>query len=434
MVFPFLHLPAELQDEVLNHLSLYSDLKNLCLLSKELSTTATRQLYYRVDLRLRSGSGSSTMRKSYEEKELQRLQKIRSLLLQPANLRFVRVFKTGEFGQDSTLLTDQLLPLFQKDSLLKFSYSTISTRCFPTPLQLQFLLGRQKQLHNLRLYSHLVPWIERSLEKREAGQKALASSFTKLDVGSSIEWEMTSTILFWPLKNLDLSLLQSLSLHGYILPECVPALIDLFAGQSFVSLTKLSLIEIGQSLKTLGLRSTLTLDNVPSLKSLVIHDSDIVRGPIPTLAFPYHFQLQSLKISSLFDVYGLTSLLTEIRGLENLMIETCKQVRKVDQEISDLADAIVLHKDTLQVFKLELDLWGLKRRPNTQQWDAAFVKKIQACKKIVDLSIPLVWNYPVSYCHNLFEEFPNLSSLVIFTEHARLGKVRSTISRPSVNY
>ena len=427
MVFPFLHLPLELQVEILNHLSLYSDLKKLCLLSKRFSIIATPRLYYRVDLRLRCDSKISTMRLSYEEP--QRLQKIRSLLLQPANLRLVRVFKTGQFGQESSLLIDQLLPLFQNDFLLKFSYFTTLTSCFPTPLQLQFLLGRQKHLHNLKLYSHLVPWL-----KHELGQSALAKSFTKLDIGSSSEWEMTrSTILFWPLKNLDLSLLQSLSLNGTnISPELIPALIQLFTGPFFVSLNKLSLITIGLPPKILGFRSALTLDNIRSLKSLVIHDCDIVLGPIPVLAFPYNFQLQSLTIWTTSDVEGLTHLLTQVRGLRYLMIGTSKQVCKVDQAILDLTDAIVLHKDTLQLLKLKLDLCRLRCGPSAQQWDAALVKKIQLCKKIVNLSIPLVWKQQAHYYRNLFAVFPNLSSLVISTGHARLAKVQLTISRASI--
>ena len=49
--FRFLHLPVELQFVVVNFISRYSDLKTLCLLSKEVSDMATPRLFYKVDLR-----------------------------------------------------------------------------------------------------------------------------------------------------------------------------------------------------------------------------------------------------------------------------------------------------------------------------------------------------------------------------------------------
>lgn len=91
------------------------------------------------------------------QKELKMLFWIHSLLFQPENLCFTRVFKTGRISPKSTILVDQLLPLLRKNSLIKFSYSPESEDCFPTPLQMQFLWGSQKLLQNLKLYSDMFP-------------------------------------------------------------------------------------------------------------------------------------------------------------------------------------------------------------------------------------------------------------------------------------
>lgn len=140
--------------------------------------------------------------------------RIYSLLREPANLRFIRVFKTdGWFDSESTVVMNRLMPLLREDFLTEFSYTVVDVSCFPTPLQLQLLLGRQKNLRNLKLYSHMVRWMEKFLNKLEPSQRVrLFKSFTELDIGSS--WHcrvMTLTTACWPLKNLDSCLLQSLS-------------------------------------------------------------------------------------------------------------------------------------------------------------------------------------------------------------------------------
>lgn len=130
--FPFLGLPVELQVEVVNNISLYSDLRALCLTSKEVSSIATPRLYYKVDLkRNRIDDGAKASRK----KKL--LSRIDSLLRGPANLSFIRIFQTDEtFRPKSTALMDRLMPLLREYFLIEFSYSTTSIFCFPTPSQM----------------------------------------------------------------------------------------------------------------------------------------------------------------------------------------------------------------------------------------------------------------------------------------------------------
>lgn len=402
ITFPFLGLPVELQVEVVNKISLYCDLRALCLTSKEVSSIATPRLYYMVDLT----RAMVSVRGMGQERQL--LSRIYSLLRGPANLKFIRVFKTDEkFQLKSTALMDRLMPLLREDFLIEFSYSTESIYGFPTPSQLQSLWGRQKNLRNLRLYSHMVPWLVEFLNKSEPTEKAcLLKSFTKLDILRS--WDgmtLNGTVLCWPLENLDLCLLQNLSLDGRGIPgRILLTLIDLFAGGFFTKLRKLSLCSI-------DFHRTLTLTNVPLLRSLFIIDC-YSTGPISLLEFPDKFQLGSLSICECGEVESVTLLLAQIKGLEHLTITTDEELYCVDETIIDLTSAIISHKDTLRVFETDL---GIEAEVSAPQWESYFVEKIQLCDKLVTLCLPLVSNQPTSYYRKLIANFPSLSILVIFT-------------------
>ena len=306
----FLNLPVELQAEVVNNISLYSDLKALCLVSKALCNIATPRIYHKVDLKTKSTRSQSGFPEEGQDRHM--LPRIRSLLLRPANLCFVKVFKTGWFGRESTILMDELLTLLPKDSLIKFSYSTDSESCFPTPLQMEFLWGRQKRLQNLKLYSHMVSRLEEFLQTRKPSEKALLKSFTKLSIGNFMDdLSTTPDELCWPLKNLDLCLLQSLSLSGIDCRDDFPAVMDLFAGQCFVNLAKLIFEEI-------SFEKTVTFTNVPKLKSLVIidcgndlQDANGDYGLALPFEFPDNFQLQSLTYWGYGEAEPLTHLLAE---------------------------------------------------------------------------------------------------------------------------
>lgn len=93
MAFPFLDLPVELQNNVVNNISCYSELKALRLVSKTLYDVTTPHLYYKVDLYTRDMCGR--YRIPNERQDQQMLSKIHSLLIKPANLCFVKVLKTG---------------------------------------------------------------------------------------------------------------------------------------------------------------------------------------------------------------------------------------------------------------------------------------------------------------------------------------------------
>lgn len=371
MAFPFLRLPVELQVEVVNNLSLYSDLKAFCLISKALQSIATPRIYYKIDLRMKDDYGNFGYI-DQKRKDLQMLPRIQSLLSQPANLRFVRVLKTGRFGVESTILMDRLLSLLRKDSLVKFKYSAQSRDCFPTPLQVEFLWGQQKHIQTLKLYSHMAPWLREFRNKRKPGQNALFKSFTELCIGGSVEcWKMTPAKLCWPLNNLDLCLLRSLSLNGGIIRHIFPAVVDLFASKSFVNLAKLSLIQI-------VFERTLTLTNVPSLKLLVIdYCSALNNSPNLPLIFPDNFQLQSLTYWSSGRVQLLTHLVAQVRDLENLIIGIPFYLDSLHQAVTDFTRTVMLHKNTLRQFKIIMPLHKYNGAIRALKGNAFFIERIQ---------------------------------------------------------
>ena len=130
-------LPAELQLEIIDNITRYSDLKILCLVSQHFYDIIIPRIYYKVDLRLKKDYGPDTYLNLSVNKNDENLKpRIRSLLFQPKNLHRVRILKTGQFGVGATHLMKQLLPLFPTNSMLKFSFSAQSCNSFPTPRQI----------------------------------------------------------------------------------------------------------------------------------------------------------------------------------------------------------------------------------------------------------------------------------------------------------
>lgn len=106
----------------MDQISYYSDLKALLLTSKELSDLAIPCLYKWVDLTTKPYDRFNE-RMSETDEDDQLSQKIESLLIEPANVRFVGGLRTGPFGIKSTQPMDRLLPLLPED-LMKDYMST----------------------------------------------------------------------------------------------------------------------------------------------------------------------------------------------------------------------------------------------------------------------------------------------------------------------
>ena len=399
ITFPFLSLPVELQTEAVNYLRNYSDLKALCLTSKHLFDIATPRLYYELDLRT--------------DNDCWLEQRIRSLVLQPANLRFVRIIKMPQLGPRDALLMGGVLPLLRQDSLTRFKFSVSSANQFPTPLQMRFIWNHQKNLQNQKLSWHMILELDEILEERGPSEVALLKSFTALDISNrtcdsnKIRDKNIRDILSLPLKILDLSILQKLRIGGLFIGSVIlPLLNTLFAGGSFVNLKKLTLFSV-------IFERALTLTNVPSLKSLALHKcmDNFVALPV-VLA-------DDIRLSTFFgeiwsNVEEMTLLLAQIKGgLESLHIKRGNRIKPVNRTYKEFVRAMIRHKDTLRVLNLELSLACINQL-DIILWELYVVQAIKCCKKIATLSLPLVANMPIDYYRGLIASFPDLETLTIY--------------------
>lgn len=206
----------------------------------------------------------------------------------------------------------------------------------------------------------MVSGLEEFLQKQNPSESTLLKSFTKLSIGNFKD--DLSTIpdeLYWPLKNLDLKILQSLSLNGFAYRHGFPAVMDLFAGQPFINLAKLIF-------EGVSFEKTVTFTNVPKLKSLVIvncknglANANGDYGVVLPLEFPDYLQLQSLEYWSHGEAEPLTHLLAQIRGLKKLVIGVLGPVLIDDQGKTDFTNALMLHRDTLRLFKIVGPIQGI---------------------------------------------------------------------------
>lgn len=114
----------------------------------------------------------------------------------------------------------------------------------------------------------------------------------------------------------------------------------------------------------------------------------------------------------------VTPLLAQIKGLQYLDVTSDTQVYESDdQDMIDFTSAVISHKNTLRGFEFKVDSMSDWNRgaASASLWDASFVKNIQLCSKLVNLSLPVVPNQPTSYYRELIASYPNLSNLTLFT-------------------
>ena len=398
--FSFLSLPPELQTEAVNYLREYSDLKALRLTSKQLSGIATPHLYYEVDLRTGSKDNASWMQ-----------QRINSLLLQPANLLFVRILKTPSLGPEETQLLGQLLPLLKQDSLTRFKYSAVTKNQFPTPIQMKFIWSHQKKLQNQKLYWHMVPSLEAIVNECGPSEVALLNSFTRLDINvcyhTSKSLDVMRNIMGRSLEVLDLSILQKLRIWG--IPSgfvILPLLNTLFANGSFINLKKLFISNV-------LFKKTVRLTKLPLLNSLTLQDFGNDVGILP-LELADDIRLSTFSGSAILQIEEMTPILAQIKGLESLHIKCREEVLSSTRAQQDFIHAIVSNnRDTLSVLNFELKLLGLTTLFNAYIWEFYITKEIQCCKKLVTLSLPRIEMPINSYCE-LIAALPNLETLTIY--------------------
>lgn len=308
---------------------------------------------------------------------------------------------------------DRLLPLLREDLLTELNYSTQSIKLFPTASQLQFLWCYQKKLQNLKIYSHIVPSLEEFFNKSGLiNQKGLLKSFTKLTISDNSETQTHQfNMISWPLKNLDLSLIQQLSFNGRKNTKAsniLSSLNPLFAAGFFGSLMKLTL-------KRIWFDKTLKLTNMPSLKQLSIVFCRAPPGQTLVQA-SRNFQLRYLKLMASGPLEEIYPFLTQITGLDDLIIVCPIRMNIATPLLTALMSAISTHKETLRILDLELyPILELNTRASI--WAATVMDIIQECKNLVNLWLPItpLTTKPTSYYRDLIATLPRLLNLVIYT-------------------
>lgn len=395
--FRFLELPVEIQIEVMNHISRPSHIKVLCLVSKEISDIATPRLYNRVDLTWR-GSG----RNNSKEQEDTLLTKISSLLSAPSNLQFIRILNIGCFGPQTTKAIDALLPQLKENGLIKFSFWDNPDNFFPTPEQICLLQSRQKNLQNIQLCTHHIQSLVDFFGQTQEHRNRLPKSFTGLGLANF--HELTSDVLLLPLNIVDVSCLHTLTLSGAIPSNVVNQLNRLFASGSFF---RLKILHVEAAI----FQETLELSNLPSLNHLSF---GLRRGSYPYmfenkgLVVPPDFPLRILVWAGLNPLHHptLESVLTQVKGLEHLEIESVHQITSARNEI---AEAIEMHRATLKALLLDEPI-----ETEASTYDELFLRRILRCKELKVLSLPLPPNKPVSYYTNIIASLPCLIRFRIF--------------------
>lgn len=203
---------------------------------------------------------------------------------------------------------------------------------------------------------------------------------------------MNKDVLLLPLNIVDISRLCSLTLSGAMSSKIVYQLNRLYASRSFIRLTDLQ-VELAVFEKALE------MSNLPSLKLL---SYGLSYGPFlyhlncSGLVAPADFPLRELVWRGLHPLLHsqLESVLTKVKGLEHLEIESCEASYNRDQEA--LTEAIMMHKATLNTLLIyeEIDNQPLI-------YDEEFVRQILEGKQLEKLTLPLPPKKLASYYNNI---------------------------------
>lgn len=262
----------------------------------------------------------------------------------------------------------------------------------------------------------MVPFLKEVFEK---GKPAFMEYITKLNIRETREsWDSqdnSSSIMYWPLQNLDLHLLKSLLLRAIGTDShFVRNVGELFAKGYFVNLKKLTL-EYFQTF------SKHILANVPSLESLTISYCGRPLSYFLRLEVPNNFSLKHLTISDYDNLKKFTPLLKKIKGLESLIIKFFQLINN-DRTMKNLVRELVKkNKETLRKFKLKTYLCSVF---DSSLWDIDVIEQLKLCHHLADLSIPLDSTEPSYYC-DLIGSFPSLSNFTIYQGIAKWSPDRA---------
>lgn len=120
-------LPCEMFCAILSHITLTSDLKSLCLVSKKLSVGSYPRLYH--DIVIPSDLNDSRgMHRTVE-----------ALSKNHKGLEYARSLHVGECSHQTTVAFDRFLAALPDNSILRFSHVASQESQFPTASQTEYI-------------------------------------------------------------------------------------------------------------------------------------------------------------------------------------------------------------------------------------------------------------------------------------------------------
>ncbi|MCJ1427684.1 hypothetical protein MMC29_005589, partial [Sticta canariensis] len=392
--FAILKLPRELQDEILSYISRPTDLKALCLVSKEISAISTPRLYRDINLR-------------YGTEYPDRLSLCLTRLSHSRSLGHVQTIKIGYLGEPNQgnqgycSALSHLLPKLRDNSLIRFEFDELTR---PTHKQLRFLWQHQKRLHNLQLDFKTYP---PTVSDHEHPTHLLRSLRLISELDLDFESATVDSEVLPLLKTLDLSHLQKLRLAS--LPKTSSGPSEplklrkiLFSDYFPATLTHLTLCFVS------FIDNNLQLNDYPSLTHLALRwcnrSLDLFAGySRPTL--------MSLSLVEHSHLAGLSDMLHRFRGLESLAICISRPIED-SKTVDFLVDAIDRHKDTLKYLLFHHD-WRKAARKSLL-FDTELFNVIMTCRNLSQLGISIYKTNMVDICKGLLEELPSLVTLIVY--------------------
>lgn len=389
MEFPFLSLSVELQHMVVSHITRPTDLKALCLTSKQMSALATPVLFNTVDLR-----------PHYRTVE-QVLARINSLLSnEQEKLRHIRILRTNECDWWMTKALDLLLPKLMDDRLMVFEYSDLGGDLFPTKRQMEHMWTHQRNIQNLRS-TYITPQLVGYLKKNHLQPRDVLRHVNNLVIREENRDVYSSESVNWPLANLDLSLLRKLTISGWSSAQHQEKLNSMFSVHAFRNLTHMRFIDIIFNTK-------FDLKNCPSLNVLSIVCCQNVAGVEIGIFIPEPLSLNSLLFDCEEEVEDLAPILFQIRGLSQLTILMRgpeERTDNMDEQRHVMAIAIASQMETL----MDLVLDETPGQNGELFFDASFLGIIARCNKLCRLGLQLASRSHLPTYSRLIKCLPNLT-------------------------
>lgn len=401
-----------------------TDLKSLCLVSKEVSALVIPALYQQVDLTPRERK----LEEQYNNPDglqLEQIARVESLLSNKKNLLFIRILITTECGMMMKSLLNELIQNLRDDRLLELHYGDRSVTSkiilprietpenhFPDPEQMALIWTRQRKLQTLHS-THLFMLLEMVKTNKLEARAILRPVKEVILISEHLGIDM-SDLVKWLIQNVEVSSLQKLKLVGCVLclEEHFQRFDELFAGNPFINLTALFI-------KRVSFCTTLQLANFPSLKSLSILYCRPFPDDIVMLSIPHPLKIKFLHFATfnrtLDQIKPIASIIRKIQGLETLLLDMdCLQSRQecyfspeiIDMFRTELAFALEIHQATL----IEL---VVREEVN---WDNRVVfagknllRVIQGCGKLQRLALPLGSKDPFPWYSRLMQDLPHLT-------------------------